>query len=114
MEDLDKIEITYKGLVEHLPHLLKGYLEISHVYKAFGDLFAEIGVKEANVNACESFTKFGDTHRQIEKKGIEMLKRVKPILMDLCTFLYKVLPDTKLTIKKYADCKFEYLVCIRN
>ena len=29
---------------------------------------------------------------------------------DLCTFLYKVLPDTKLTVKKYADTKFEYLV----
>lgn len=109
MEELEKIEYTYKGLVDHLRHLLKGYLDICHIYKAFGDIFSEIGVKEQQPNACESFTKFGDSHRQIEKKGIEMLKRVKPIFGDLCTFLYKVLPDTKLTVKKYADTKFEYL-----
>ncbi|QQP52725.1 PRKCA-binding protein, partial [Caligus rogercresseyi] len=31
------------------------------------------------------------------------------ILHDLGTYLTKAIPDTKLTIKKYADCKFEYL-----
>ena len=81
MEDLERIEFTYKGLVDHLRHLLKGYLDICHIYKAFGDVFTEIGVKEQQPNACESFTKFGETHRLIEKKGIEMLKRVKPVLM---------------------------------
>ena len=25
-------------------------------------------------------------------------------------FLFQAIPDTKLTIKKYADAKFEYLV----
>ena len=44
-------------------------------------MFTEIGVKEQQPNACESFTRFGETHRLIEKKGIEMLKRVKPVLM---------------------------------
>ena len=32
------------------------------------------------------------------------------MLGDLCTFVDKAVPDTKLTIKKYADIKFEYLV----
>ena len=31
------------------------------------------------------------------------------ILSDLGTYLYKAIPDTKLTIGKYADAKFEYL-----
>ena len=31
------------------------------------------------------------------------------ILHDLGTYLNKAIPDTKLTIKKYADVKFEYL-----
>ena len=26
---------------------------------------------------------------------------------------FQAIPDTKLTIKKYADAKFEYLVCMR-
>ena len=55
-----------------------------------------------------------------------MLKKTKPILTDLGTYLtkvhfynpkikrsypvsFKAIPDTKLTIKKYADVKFEYL-----
>lgn len=31
------------------------------------------------------------------------------ILSDMGTYLHKAIPDTKLTIKKYADTKFEYL-----
>ncbi len=33
---------------------------------------------------------------------------------DLNTFLTKVIPDTRLTIEKYADAKFEYLVRYRD
>ena len=72
----------------------------------------------------------------MEKFGIRTLRQTKPILSDLGTYLTKVMtrtnvnkllkmlqrsishscyvssqaiPDTKLTIKKYADVKFEYL-----
>lgn len=31
------------------------------------------------------------------------------MISDLNTYLSKAIPDTKLTIQKYADCKFEYL-----
>ena len=31
------------------------------------------------------------------------------ILHDLGTYLHKAIPDTKLTIKRYADAKFAYL-----
>ena len=34
------------------------------------------------------------------------------MLSDLNTYLSKAIPDTKLTIKKYADIKFEYLVSL--
>lgn len=33
----------------------------------------------------------------------------KQVLCDLGTYLNKAIPDTKLTIQKYADAKFEYL-----
>ena len=45
----------------------------------------------------------------MEKFAIKMLKKVKPMISDMGTFLHKAVPDTRLTIKKYADCKFEYL-----
>lgn len=68
-----------------------------------------MGVKEPQPRASEAFTKFGEQHRQMEKLGIDMLKTVKPILSDLGTYLNKAIPDTRMTISKYADAKFEYL-----
>jgi len=34
------------------------------------------------------------------------------MLRDLYTFLEKAVPDTKLTLKKYSDAKFEFLVSL--
>ncbi|XP_035219993.1 PRKCA-binding protein-like [Stegodyphus dumicola] len=79
------------------------------IFLAFGDVFAGIGVREPQPRASEAFTRFGETHRNMEKLGIKFLKTVKPMLTDLGTYLNKAVPDTKLTIKKYADVKFEYL-----
>lgn len=45
----------------------------------------------------------------MEKDGLKMLKEVKPVLSDLGTYLTKAIPDTKLTIRRYADAKFTYL-----
>ena len=97
-----------------------------------GDVFCNIGVREPQKTASEAFCQFGEYHRMMEKYGIKMLKATKPvrldslngiqypnnscvllissqILHDLGTFVQKAIPDTKLTIKKYADVKFEYL-----
>lgn len=46
---------------------------------AFGDVFAEIGVREPNPSASEDFSKFGETHRSIEKQSIEMVQTIKPV-----------------------------------
>lgn len=75
----------------------------------FGDAFAAIGVREPQPRASEAFRQFGEQHRQMEKFGVIMLKSLKPILSDLGTYLNKAIPDTRLTISKYADAKFEYL-----
>lgn len=109
LEELEQTEMMYRGLVEHAKRVLKAFFDLLQVYKAFGDTFAAIGVREPQPRASEAFRQFGDYHRQMEKYGIKMLKSVKPILSDLGTYLYKAIPDTKLTIRKYADTKFEYL-----
>lgn len=77
---------------------------------AFGDVFVGIGVREPQPAASEAFSQFGEAHRNMEKFAIRMLKTVKPMISDLNTFLNKAVPDTRLTVKKYLDCKFEYLV----
>ena len=45
-----------------------------------GDTLCAIGVKESAA-ANEAFTKFGDYHRQMEKVGIQMLKKTKRVRM---------------------------------
>uniref|UniRef100_A0A8C1TYQ7 PRKCA-binding protein n=1 Tax=Cyprinus carpio TaxID=7962 RepID=A0A8C1TYQ7_CYPCA len=76
---------------------------------AFGDVFSVIGVREPQAAASEAFVKFAEAHRNMEKFGIQLLKTIKPMLHDLNTYLHKAIPDTKLTIRKYLDVKFEYL-----
>ena len=48
-------------------------------------------------------------HRQMERYGLVMIQQLKPVLSDLGTFLHKAIPDTRMTITRYADAKFEYL-----
>ncbi|CAL8116529.1 unnamed protein product [Orchesella dallaii] len=109
LADLQRTEVMYRGLVEHTQRLLRAYLELLRVVKLFGETFAVIGAREPQPRASLAFTQFADYHRQMEKRGVEMVKKLKPILSDLGTYLHKAIPDTKLTIGKYADAKFEYL-----
>ncbi|XP_046611120.1 PRKCA-binding protein isoform X2 [Neodiprion virginianus] len=106
---LQRTENLYRGLVAHAKATLRAFFDLTQVYKAFGDAFAAIGVREPQPRASEAFRQFGEQHRQMEKFGVTMLKAVKPILSDLGTYLHKAIPDTRLTISKYADAKFEYL-----
>jgi len=110
LNDLEGIEFMYQGICQHVMNTAKAFVDLCHIYKEFGDIFSEVGVREPQAEASLAFSKFGDTHRQIERKGLEMLKGIKVVMADLNTFLSKAVPDTRLTIKKYADVKFEYLV----
>ncbi|XP_054080471.1 PRKCA-binding protein isoform X2 [Rissa tridactyla] len=109
LEELERTAELYKGLTEHTKSLLRAFFELSQTHRAFGDVFSVIGVREPQPAASEAFVKFADAHRNIEKFGIHLLKTIKPMLTDLNTYLNKAIPDTRLTIKKYLDVKFEYL-----
>ncbi|KAH0956042.1 hypothetical protein HN011_010200 [Eciton burchellii] len=106
---LKRTENFYRGLVAHAKATLHAFFDLTQIYKVFGDAFAAIGVREPQPRASEAFRQFGEQHRQMEKFGMIMLKTLKPILNDLGTYLNKAIPDTRLTISKYADAKFEYL-----
>ncbi|CAH8574310.1 unnamed protein product [Schistosoma turkestanicum] len=109
LEELNKTSNAFSGLVNHAKNLLRAIYELSRIYAVLGDIFSEIGVKEPMVCTSEAFTQFGTIHRGMERFSIEMLKKIKPMIIDLNTFLRKAVPDTKLTIRKYLDVKFEYL-----
>lgn len=109
LEELEQNSSIYKGLVDHSKRLLQSFFHMSNVHKELGDIFASIGVRELQPNSSEAFAIFADCHRGFNKSGVDFLKIMKPMVSDLNTYLTKAIPDTKLTIKKYLDAKFEYL-----
>lgn len=109
LEEMEKMSGTYRVLVSHIKRLLLAFYELSQAHRAFGDVFAGIGVREPQPQASEGFSLFGEAHRTIEKYAINMLKTVKPMISDMNTYLNKAIPDTRLTVSKYLDAKFEYL-----
>lgn len=48
-----------------------------------GDVFSEIGVRETNSMASEAFSKFGETHRSMERQTIDMLRSLKPVRLSI-------------------------------
>ncbi|XP_033747583.1 PRKCA-binding protein-like isoform X2 [Pecten maximus] len=114
LEELEKTADMYKGLIDQTKKLLKSTFELSQSHKLFGEVFSGIGVREPQPAASEAFSMFGEAHRSMEKFAIRMLKTAKPMISDLNTYLHKAVPDTRLTIKKYLDVKFEYLAyCLK-
>lgn len=109
LQELQATEQMYRGMVEHAKRMLKAHFDVLQTYQAFGNAFAGISVREPQPRASEAFRLFGEVHRNMERDGVKMLKAVKPVLSDLGTYLHKAIPDTKLTIRRYADAKFAYL-----
>ncbi|SPP82100.1 PRKCA-binding protein isoform X1 [Drosophila guanche] len=109
LEELEGTELMYKGLVEHARRMLKAYYDLLQTYKSFGDCFTQISAHEPQQRASEAFRTFGEFHRTLEKDGLGIIKQIKPVLSDLGTYLNKAIPDTKLTVRRYADAKFTYL-----
>lgn len=109
LEELERNEIMYSEIHERIRNSFRSFYELNCVYREFGNVFAEIGCHEKQPEAGEAFRKFGELHRVIEKYGVEMLNNIRMVLGNLNTYIHKAIPDTKLTIKKYEDVKFEYL-----
>lgn len=109
LQELQATEQMYRGMVEHAKRMLKAHFDVLQTYQNFGNAFAVISVREPQPRASEAFRLFGEVHRNMERDGVKMLKAVKPVLSDLGTYLLKAIPDTKLTIRRYADAKFAYL-----
>lgn len=109
LEELERNELMYSEIRERTRNTFKAFYELNRVYREFGDVFTEIGCREKQPEAGEAFRRFGETHRLFEKYGLEMLTSIRAILGNLDTYIQKAIPDTRLTIKKYEDVKFEYL-----
>lgn len=59
--------------------MLKAYFDVLQTYQAFGNCFASLSVREPQPRASEAFRLFGETHRNLERDGVKMLKAIKPV-----------------------------------
>lgn len=109
MDELERNESVYSEIRERTRSTFKAFFELNRIYKRFGDVFTEVGCREKQPQVGEALRKFGEAHRLSEKYGLELLGSVKMILSELDTYINKAIPDTRLTIKKYQNIKFEYL-----
>ncbi|XP_063720053.1 PRKCA-binding protein-like [Symsagittifera roscoffensis] len=109
MQEMEKIAAIYRGMMNNTRGLLWGYLRMAQAHRLMGEVFSQVGAKEPQFSASEGFRKYGEAHRSMEKFGVKLVRTVKPMVSDLDTYLNKAIPDTKHTIRKYADVKFEYL-----
>lgn len=109
LQELEGTEIMYRGLVDYCKRVLKAYFNVFQAMNAFGTEFCQMSIREPQPTASEAYRAFGEMHRGLEKEGIKMIKTLKPVIANFGTYLHKAIPDTKLTVRKYADSKFAYL-----
>lgn len=109
LKELEGTEVMYRGLVDHCKRVLKSYFNIFQTMHSFGTEFCQMSIREPQPTASEAYRSFGEMHRGLEKDGIAMIKALKPVVANFGTYLNKAIPDTKLTVRRYADSKFAYL-----
>ncbi|KAF1742975.1 hypothetical protein MXB_957, partial [Myxobolus squamalis] len=84
-------------------------LDLRKVYKNIGDVFAEISCHHVNSSSNQSYEIISESHRFFGTSTQTLVDEIKCIIDKINTFITKVVPDTKLTLKKYLNAKFEYL-----
>ena len=60
LEELERTEEMYRGMVDHTRRVLMGYYDLVRVCKEIGDEFCKIGVREPQKSANEAFCEFGE------------------------------------------------------
>jgi hypothetical protein len=109
LKELEGTEVMYRGLVDYCKRVLKAYFNVFQAMHAFGTEFCQMSIREPQPTASEAYRAFGEMHRTLEKEGIQMIKALKPVVANFGTYLHKAIPDTKMTVRRYADSKFAYL-----
>ena len=81
LQELQDAEIMYRGLVDHCKRVLQAHIELEQAVKAMGDVFSGLAVREPQPRASEAFRLFGEQHRNMEKVGSEVIKKIKPVIL---------------------------------
>ncbi|KAF1741536.1 hypothetical protein MXB_5686, partial [Myxobolus squamalis] len=74
-----------------------------------GDTFSEISCHHTIESSRQSYQLIAVSHRFFGDSNKKLSEEINIIIDKIDTFITKAIPDTKLTLNKYLDAKFEYL-----
>lgn len=109
MEKLEANQTLYSELTRHADSLVANHLRLAEAQNTIGSMYSEIAARETLPEVNKYLDKVAQVHRQFKKEATPMLAKVRTIADAFRTYTEKAIPDTKDTIKKYLDKKFEYL-----
>ncbi|KII68030.1 PRKCA-binding protein [Thelohanellus kitauei] len=107
--ELEKIGKVLKELKTYLVDQVAKLKNISKSYKGISDVFSEMMCHETSNNTIASFRLVSDSHQTFYNSTETLINEMDRILEKIHVFLTQIIPDTKLTLKKYLNLKFEYL-----
>lgn len=74
-----------------------------------GYIFSDISCHDTNDTAQDSFRLVAESHQFFGLSTEKLVQDMDRVIEKIQTFITKIIPDTKVTLKKYLDNKFEYL-----
>ena len=82
---------------------------MSEAQDVFGSTFCEVAARESTSEEHILFGALGNCHKAFNREQIVLVNKLNDIILQLQMYAEKAIPDTKTSIKKYLDAKFEYL-----
>ncbi|CBY31644.1 unnamed protein product [Oikopleura dioica] len=106
LEDLSQKAKLAKGIVLRTIRSMKILQARILGHDQMAAAFKSIAGRDSN---HQSYLDLAKIHEIMRTADRELIDKTKPIISDIIVFTDTIIPDARLTVKKYADVKFEYL-----
>jgi len=107
IDKLQSIVTQYEQMETIAKQLLAKYKAFSDTIKGLGDLFWEIGIKEAE-SIGSHVREVGEIHRNIAKHTVHVENSLTSLIDTIATFRTAVIEDAMLTFERYAEVSRDY------
>ncbi|CAD5226871.1 unnamed protein product [Bursaphelenchus xylophilus] len=109
MNKLDANQQLYTDLTRTADGFVHNQRKLSDTFALIANVFSEVATRESESNLNKYFNEVSACHRNFVKETGPLLAQLQLVANTFRTYTEKAIPDTKDTIKKYLDKKFEYL-----
>ncbi|XP_065184918.1 PRKCA-binding protein-like [Sycon ciliatum] len=114
LDRLKRMAQFCKAFAHQLCLFLAEFRKLATIHRDMADVFYQLAPQERQTEVSSSFMLVASKLRKIADNVDECIQKCLQTLESVHTLLSKALPDTQLTVNKYADKKFEYLAyCLK-